>query len=312
MDAEVINVLLESYERFRRQVRILCAGIIILAGTSFFAALDRINERAEEYQAGVDLILSERNDSAIRNEAKSLYSEKLQEIMKKGGRANSTDSITVSMMEIHRLYRKYVRPLDARNSGKEYKLWNFSVNVYQFALAIYFGPIALLLFLLWPLLSIRALHEKLYTAAQPDGKVQLKLNSLFFDRVTSTYAEGWKRHVVLSLVVISFLAFCSSLSFIATYPAIEPDLNVCINNQGMIHPINDDPKKSLLVNDSANHSLIGIEFIITSVLIALITAVLLRIALSIIYAEKKCAKSNHAIGEGAAAVKQTDSVAGRS
>jgi hypothetical protein len=94
----------------------------------------------------------------------------------------------------------------ARVSGQE-------VTFLGYTFVAYFGPTIILVLLLATVFPIRRIHRLLAPRATPDGEVQQKLNSLFYERVTRQYGQGWRGHVLLVSAALFFLSVQTSMNF---------------------------------------------------------------------------------------------------
>lgn len=279
MDEEAQTAWIETYLRFRRRIRVLCGAILLLAFVGFFDGFTNYDRLAEEYHLAVDLILEEQQQRTMSGEIASIHFTK--SIARELRGEKFTELIEISIKDIPQLHRKYVRGLAAKNEKVAYKIANQSVGMFAYTLALIFGPFIVLLAMSWPMISIRQLHRRLASLATHDGSVQQKLNSLFFDRVTTFYGEGWRLHASISLVVIFSLAVSTPIFFAATQGMVSPDLNLTINTEGMVFPLNDDPLNSIILIDK-NSPVIPVTLIACFLtLIAII--ILFRIALTTIY-----------------------------
>jgi hypothetical protein len=247
MNEALQTVWIAIYESFRRRFRILAVTMVLLAFTAFFDGLGNHDRLAEEYQIAVDLILQEQSNAEFREEIKELYFEHLVAGPKEWEKLPG--AIIIHLNEIEPLYRKYIRSLDAQNVRGTFNIGNQSLGPHAYTMALVYGPCVVLLAMIWQLLSIRKLHRRLYPMAIPDGAVQQKLNSLFFERVTARYGEGWRPHVFVSLGVIFIFAIGIPLIFAATRGMIQPDLSLAIDVQGTVFPRDDDPMHSRILTD---------------------------------------------------------------
>lgn len=279
MDEEPQTVWMELYQRFRRRVRILSGAIVLLAFVAVFDGFANHDRLSGEYQFAVDLILKEQRETTLRDEIKSVFTRKKEAGAKKWEK--DPNAIVVDMKDIRPLHRQYVRSLDAQKEKETFSIANQPLGVYAYTMALTFGPFIVLLAMVWPLLSIRKLHRRLSLAAEPEGAIQQKLNSLFFDRVTTRYGEGWRLHVFISLGVILILAMGTPLVFGATRSILQPDLHLAITMEGMVFPLDDDPLLSKLLLDKTNP--IVETIMIANLLTVIAIIVLSRIALTTSY-----------------------------
>ncbi len=276
MNEEPQTVWMEIYERFRRRVRILSGAIVLLAFAVVFDGLANYDRLSEEYQFAVDLILKEQRETTMRDEIKSVFIRK-----KKAGAKEwekDPNAIVIDIKDIRQLHRKYVRSLAAQKEKETFKIANRPLGVHAYAIALTYGPFIVLLAMIWPLLSIRKLHRRLSSVAKPEGPVQQKLNSLFFDRVTRRYGEGWRLHIFIGLGIIFILAMGTPLVFGATRGMVQPDLDLAINMEGMVFPLDDDPLLSIILFDKT--SPVVATAMIANLLTFIATIILSRIALT--------------------------------
>jgi hypothetical protein len=279
MDEEAQTAWVETYLRFRRRIRVLSGAILLLAFVGFFDGLANNDRLAEEYHLAVDLILEEQQQPTMSGQIKSIHFTKSMERALREEKLS--ELIEISIKDIPQLHRKYVRGLAAKNEKVAYKIANQSIGMDAYILTLIFGPFILLLAMSWPMTSIRQLHRRLASLVTPDGSVQQKLNSLFFDRVTTFYGEGWRLHASVSLVVIFSLAVSTPILFAATQGMVSPDLSLAINAEGMVFPLDNDPLHSKTVFDKNSPVVPVILIACFLTLIAII--ILFRIALTTIY-----------------------------
>ncbi len=241
------TVWLDMHVRFRRDIRWLSGAILLLGLTAVFDGQSNYDRLSEEYHFAVDLILEEQVQRAFEEEIKSVFVQEKQDNAPEWEELPST--VIVEMREIQGLHRTYVRALAAKKDKEVFKVGNQSLGLAAYTIALRYGPFILLLAMLWPLLSIRKLHRHLSAAAKPESFVQAKLNSLFFERITSHYGQGWRRHVFLSLTFLFVLALSTPIVFAATRTLVQADLRVAINKEGNIIPISDDPLTPRILMD---------------------------------------------------------------
>lgn len=261
---------IEVYERFRRRLRILAGLIILLAVVATIDGFSNYERLAERYQSAVDLILQEQNNPDLIKDNKALYIQKGLKGAKRWDKY--PEAILVEMQDIPRLYRKYVRSLAEKGNQESYVIANQNLGVHIYTLALLYGPFLISLAMLWPLLAIKKIHRRLSGDASPDDSVQQKLNSLFFDRITTHYGEGWIRHVIFSFGVLMLFALAAPVLFAVTRGMLQPDLHLAINARGMMFPLSDDPLISKILIDR-HSSVVGV--VLNAGILTIITYILI-------------------------------------
>lgn len=255
------------YNKFCNRLRFLVGGLVLLAFTAFVDGFAYVSTVSENYQLGVDIILKEKREAAFREEIREIYSK-----------FNKPGIITVDMKKIRPLYREYVRAVDAKSLGQLFAIGNVELGHHPYILMLVYGPPVLVAAMLWPLLSIRKLHRRLGPVAEPEGEIQQKLNSLFYDRVTVHYGEGWRRHVIFSLAGIFILAVFSAFALLSSRQ-LHPDLLLQITSTGEVSPVNDSPLNamiSIIPNDVAI-----LNILILMVFTLLLVGIIVKISFSI-------------------------------
>ena len=272
----------EVYERVRRRVRVLAGLILALAFAAVFDGLANYDRLGDEYQRAIDLVLNEAKDGGAREAVTAAF------VKARGAGApawkDGSTAIVVDLRDIRPLYRRYLRGLAPQSVKETFRVGTYALERHAYVLALIFGPLIISAALLWPLVSIRQLHRRLAPQAEPGGATQQKLNSLFFDRITDRYGEGWRRHVLGSLGVLLMLCLIIPVIFGATRSIVGPDLRVAITADGQISPLDDDPLLHALVIRRGNPV---VSAVMGANLLTLITfLVLARVAITVPHAAK--------------------------
>ena len=104
MNKEPQTVWMETYERFRRRLRILSGAILLLAFAAVFDGMANFDQVSEKYQFAVDLILKEQREATMRDDIRSVFIRKKEagaKVWKK-----DPNAIVIDMKYIHQLHRK--------------------------------------------------------------------------------------------------------------------------------------------------------------------------------------------------------------
>lgn len=258
---------IDLYSKFRSHLRFLVGGLVLLAFTAIVDCLAYVSKVSENYQLGVDIILKEKREAAFREEIREIYSK-----------FSNSGTITVDMKEVRPLYREYVRAVDARSLGQLFTIGNVELGSHPYILILVYGPPVLVAAMFWPLLSLRKLHRRLGPVAEPEGEIQQKLNSLFYDRITGRYGEGWRKHVIFSLAAIWTLAVFPAFALLSSRQ-LHPDLLLQITPAGEVSPVNDDPLNAM-INIITNDVAI-LNVLIVAAFTLLLVGIIAKIYLSI-------------------------------
>jgi hypothetical protein len=244
------TVWVEVYERFRRRLRILAGLILTLTCVAVFDGLANYDHLGSAYQAAVDTVLQAQKEGGFREEAKAAFADGQREGAPRWKERG--DAVVVDLKAIRPLHRRYVRTLATAAPREAFAIGKYAVGRHAYTLALIYGPTVLTLALLWPVLAIRRLHRQLAPGAEEGKGLQQKLNSLFFDRVTHRYGEGWRGHVLAGFGTLLVLCLVTPLIFGATRSIVQPDLRVAVTADGQVAPLDDDPVRDALVLDKTN------------------------------------------------------------
>jgi hypothetical protein len=110
----------------------------------------------------------------------------------------------------------------------------YSLSRVSYVRLIQWGPIVLLVVMLYSLIQIRKLHIILKPWAISGGDVQRKLNSIFYERVTTHYGEGFYVHVLLASLVILVIVYAGAVVFSVDWIATI-DTQIAVDTNGNIH-----------------------------------------------------------------------------
>ncbi|TKJ38708.1 MAG: hypothetical protein CEE38_03110 [Planctomycetes bacterium B3_Pla] len=244
--------------------------IWLLAGACALGAVYGFNYRdilAEEHRLLQDFISSESNTEPYRQQLieayqsernpvlqeaalyhrqmRELYESEKEELAKafissmSNTEPNQTiesylsEGQTVDIKTIPTLWFAVRNHIAKNMPSEEFEIEGFKVGV-LIALPVLYGPILILGLILCTILQIRKLHTILLPIASPDSEIQLKLNSVYFDRITTRYKQRWRLHVLSFGLIILFLTILGPLIFTSIRTFTKLDTRIEINEKGYI------------------------------------------------------------------------------
>jgi len=191
---------------------------------------------AEKHRLMQEFIFSEGNNELYREQLISSYISKITKsmldaaILKK--RVESVTK-TVDIKEVKELGYVLDNYIAKNMPPEEFTIEGFNVGR-LIVLPIMYGPILILGLILLTILQIRKLHTILVPMASPDSEMQLKLNSIYFDRITTHYKHRWRFHVLSFGLIILFLTLLGPIIFMSARTFVRLDTTIEINNKGDI------------------------------------------------------------------------------
>jgi len=282
MDGPNSEFWITVYEQHRRTLRLLVGTLLLLCVVSLIDGLQNVSRLGEKYQVAVDVILKEKRDRALQDEIRQYIGDRqFFPALPAAAPAEiqaADQAMTVDLETIPPLHRAFVRTYSAAAS-EDFRIGNQPVTLHSFVIAMLFGPLAVIVAMIWPLANIRRLHGRLAALAEPDGPVQQKLNSLFFSRVTTRYGHGWRSHVLLCMLGVFVLATATPFVFTATHSIVRPDLRLMLHADGRVAPLDVNPLVSHLVTEARTEDTVLILLI--GFLTLLLCVVVARLALAV-------------------------------
>ena len=214
-------ILHEKITKRVRKIASLLAVLFVIALTDGFNHIENINKQIEARNNFLKMLPK---DSEYRKRARKLYVEYEPE----------KSFIRIPLSQIEDLSAEMSNHLTQKFPEERRTIWGFRVSFAPYAIALIIGPSFLLLLLLIYACKIRKLHKILQPSAVEDGEIQQKLNSLFHERVTKYYSEGWKKHVSLFAIALIFFALLAPTVFFSTIGGMSLPSQFIINAYGDI------------------------------------------------------------------------------
>ena len=220
----------------RRRVRwlVVTLGVLTLGGVLMaFAHIDRLGQQAT-YRYG---FLIGENRGQYKDEAMAAAAKAFVE--------NPQDplNVLVPVSDIPTLDRDLYLHVRASMPAETYGLAGQNLSPELFSIAVLLIPTVLLVALIATFRHEAMLHRKLVPWATSGSEVQCRLNSLYFDRLTENYLDGWKRHVWTGGVGILLLVLLC-VWMISTRSTMILDTRILVDAMGVVAPAVKDPRST--------------------------------------------------------------------
>jgi len=212
------------HEKITKRVRKIASLLTVLFVIAFIDGFNHIENINRQIDARNNFLKMLSKDSKYRERARKLYDEYEPE----------GPLIRIPLSQIEDLSAEVSNHLTQMFPEERRTIWGFRVSFTPYAIALIIGPSFLLLLLLIYACKIRKLHKILQPSAIEDGEIQQKLNSLFHERVTKYYSEGWKKHVSLFAIALLFVALLTPMVFSSTIGGMSLPSDFIIDKYGGI------------------------------------------------------------------------------
>lgn len=225
----------------RGRTRWILGLLAALAFTAMLMAFNRIDRIYQQNDARNAFLRSDARDG-YAVEARAAYlaaaSRREKDDPARGLKLVALDSMPGVRWDVHLAVNAAMPP-------ERYRFGGFDVSLVVFAMAAIALPSVLLLLLIGTFHQLAQLHRRLEPEAGPGTEVQQRLNSLWFDRVTERYLEGWRRHAWLGGSVVLVLAVLPGI-FLGVRAEFRLLPYVAVNAAGRLFPPSLDPNQALI------------------------------------------------------------------
>ena len=198
--ADLLNVHGALVRRVRR-IGVFIALLFVFAANLHFERLDLIRRQSTAREAYL---------SSLPTDSPML---------------KSVPATPFNSKELPRLYRALQNHLEVTRTGSSHGVFGLQLPFETYVVLLLFGGTAALAAVWATLRQIRTVHATLATQATAGSALQRSLNSVFFDRVTVRYGQGWLGHVALGLLPIVVIALATPLVVVSSgMTSLDPTL----------------------------------------------------------------------------------------